>query len=475
MAIIDLPLNQNTLIMKRIISIVGFLVAIISCQEEKLLPLSNNASNSTLSNGSPSASSLLFGPVINSFTPSSGVAGITVTIFGSGFGSGIVNNQVTFSCSSLSPFCRVQATLLSASRTRIIVILPATAVTGRIIVKSFLPPFLSGTATSPTDFIVGDGSATITTLLPAYGLPGNAITINGTNFLNGGHVVNSVKFNGVDASFTTVTDTQIKAIVPAGATTGPVSVNVSGVILTSAGDFEILKDIPRDGLIALYPFKGNANDVSGNNLNGTVSEAVLAVDRFGKPGQSYNFDGINDYISMGNPTLLQISNKITISGWANINTFNSPPNPGQGAMAIITKLFFDPAVGGNPRKGYHIDQDFFGDGTPSLSTNIYASSGSTITSYLGLYVGGPVTQGSWIFFSLVIVNNNWKFYRDGVLTNEGTASVNVMDDGSLGDLTIGTYGGGFHFNGRIDDVAIYNRGLTAAEIQQLYQQTITKY
>ena len=52
------------------------------------------------------------------------------------------------------------------------------------------------------------------------------------------------------------------------------------------------------GLIAYYPFNGNANDESGNGNDGTVSGATLAADRFGMLNNAYAFDGIDDYIGI---------------------------------------------------------------------------------------------------------------------------------------------------------------------------------
>ena len=53
-----------------------------------------------------------------------------------------------------------------------------------------------------------------------------------------------------------------------------------------------------DGLVAYYPFNGNANDESGNQLHGTVDGATLTIDRFGNIDNAYNFDGDNDYIEV---------------------------------------------------------------------------------------------------------------------------------------------------------------------------------
>src|ERR1700689_1178920 len=51
------------------------------------------------------------------------------------------------------------------------------------------------------------------------------------------------------------------------------------------------------GLIAYYPFSGNANDATGNGNNGIPMNGVqLTTDRFGNPNSAYYFDGIDDYI-----------------------------------------------------------------------------------------------------------------------------------------------------------------------------------
>lgn len=52
------------------------------------------------------------------------------------------------------------------------------------------------------------------------------------------------------------------------------------------------------GLVASYPFNGNAIDESGNGNDGTVYGAVLTADRFGNPDSAYAFVGVNDYIDV---------------------------------------------------------------------------------------------------------------------------------------------------------------------------------
>ena len=53
------------------------------------------------------------------------------------------------------------------------------------------------------------------------------------------------------------------------------------------------------GLVAYYPFNGNANDESGNDHNGTVQGATLSTDRHGVNSRAYDFDGTDDQITVG--------------------------------------------------------------------------------------------------------------------------------------------------------------------------------
>ena len=65
------------------------------------------------------------------------------------------------------------------------------------------------------------------------------------------------------------------------------------------------------GLVAWYPFDGNASDMSGNGNDGTVYGATLGEDRNGEVGKAYEFDGLNDYISLSSFTL----SDFTLSNW----------------------------------------------------------------------------------------------------------------------------------------------------------------
>ena len=79
----------------------------------------------------------------------------------------------------------------------------------------------------------------------------------------------------------------------------------SGVAHAACGD---------DGLVAYYPFNGNANDESGCGNDGTVYDAGLAADRFGNPQSAYYFDGMEDYIRIENDETLN-PDSISVAAW----------------------------------------------------------------------------------------------------------------------------------------------------------------
>lgn len=227
----------------------------------------------------------------------------------------------------------------------------------------------------------------------------------------------------------------------------------------------IVIDIPRNGLVAFYPFNANANDESGNNLHGTVSGgATLVADRFTYANKAFSFDGINDYINAGNPVELQITNAITMSAWLRNTSFN--------AYSKILSKVQSTNTSGTEKHGYNLLLIATGSGQQNYGASIYYPGfGATGLNFAG---GASFTPNEWICFTFTIDGHNAKWYKNGV----EMFSVNnhqPLTASTLGNFLIGAgESGGFLFNGLIDDVAIYNHALTAQEVQQLYNQNISQ-
>jgi hypothetical protein len=88
------------------------------------------------------------------------------------------------------------------------------------------------------------------------------------------------------------------------------------------------------GLVAYYPFNGNANDASGNNINGSVINAALTTDRFNSPNSAYLFNGTNSYIQLPFSPLYDFGAKgsFSISVWVSPESGNIGP-----AQALVVK------------------------------------------------------------------------------------------------------------------------------------------
>ncbi|CAB1063452.1 hypothetical protein D1BOALGB6SA_8235, partial [Olavius sp. associated proteobacterium Delta 1] len=78
------------------------------------------------------------------------------------------------------------------------------------------------------------------------------------------------------------------------------------------------------GLVAYYPFNGNADDESGNGNHGVVNGATVTEDRFGNLGSAYEFDGVSSYIEIADNTALRISGTdFTLSAEVLVKSYNS--------------------------------------------------------------------------------------------------------------------------------------------------------
>jgi hypothetical protein len=159
-------------------------------------------------------------PTISSFTPSSGPVGSSVTITGTGFLAS--PKTVAFHGTDAG-------TPTSVTNTSMTVTVPAGATNGTITVTA-----PSGTGTSATSFTV-TGGPSITSFSPSGGAVGTTVSIYGAGFTG----ATAVRFHGTASAFDVVDDDEIEATVPAGATTGQITVVTPAGSATSASSFTV--------------------------------------------------------------------------------------------------------------------------------------------------------------------------------------------------------------------------------------------
>lgn len=198
--------------------------------------------------------------------------------------------------------------------------------------------------------------------------------------------------------------------------------------------------MPASGLVAWYPFSGNANDYSGNGNHGVNYGANDATDRSGNANSAYNFDGASQFVDVAltTPVDLNAAAGLTISTWCKLNDLS-------GLYGL--SLLYNSVTGE-------------GDG-------FYADYSSRFLANGGIYNG--VVAGNWynIVSTTDIATNTVSLYVNGVLQSTSAlgAARPVLDH-----LHIGKWSdyNGWYTNGKIDDISIYNRALTVAEVAQMY-------
>ncbi|MBU3677781.1 MAG: LamG domain-containing protein, partial [Chitinophagaceae bacterium] len=214
-----------------------------------------------------------------------------------------------------------------------------------------------------------------------------------------------------------------------------------------------------NGLVAKYSFFGNANDEIGTN-HGTVNGATLVADRFGIPNRAYKFDGFNgNSINLGNSNTLKPST-CSISLWAYIDStacyqsaFNYQP------FILTTNTSAPNAYYEAYSMGYYIAQ-------PKLLSINYQSGAATGTE---CFSQNNIITKRWYHLVFSFDNDSMSTYLDNVqLCSIPKAFTTTYDNGNvmLGKSTVVSKDA--YLNGRLDDIRIYNRRLTAAEVDTLY-------
>ena len=201
-------------------------------------------------------------PVVSGFSPTSGLPNTPVTITGNHF-SGTSN--VTFNGQA--------ANFTVNSDAQITASVPSGATTGPI---SITTP--QGTGSSFANFTVTTGPG-ISSFSPTSGRAGTTVTINGVG-LSG---TTNVSLNGItgvpSASFTIISDSQVTATVPSGATTGPINIISSSKSLSSSANFTVLSSAPPT-ISSFSPTSGPQGTlitVSGSNFTGATAVTLNSI------------------------------------------------------------------------------------------------------------------------------------------------------------------------------------------------------
>lgn len=226
-----------------------------------------------------------------------------------------------------------------------------------------------------------------------------------------------------------------------------------------------IAQIPTAGLLAYYPFDGNANDISGNANHGTVNGSTLVPDRFGLADKAYYFDGISNYIDCGtNPLMAPTTTQtISISVWI---------KPSFIAVDSYGRIICSKVVAYQPNNA-----NFYGAIVYTQPNKFNIRQNNAVVHSI---ISDEYDLEQWYHLVMVFQEgtNKTKLYVNGLLAKEETVSYSSAVSTApfmIGNMPQFGANDPFHFKGIIDDLAVYNKALSAAEVLAIYRYTPTNY
>ena len=222
--------------------------------------------------------------------------------------------------------------------------------------------------------------------------------------------------------------------------------------LTAASTVNTL-DILGDGsCVACYTMDGNANDLSGN-YNGTPTAITYAAGKFGQAGV---FNGSSSYAALPAGIVSALSSTgVTVSCFFKQNTINA-------VRGIVSDL---DSSGTNGTFEITLDAS-------NLLRISYGAAGNSAVS--GTRPITDTTSVHHIVVSFSKATSNILVYLDNVLYETISAPTGVTLVNSAAGAIGRRYSGGQYFNGMIDQMRIFNRALTANDVQAVYLEELPK-
>ena len=230
----------------------------------------------------------------------------------------------------------------------------------------------------------------------------------------------------------------------------------------TAKTLDDIQGLLKNGLVAYYPFTGNAGDSSGNNNHGTVNGATLTTDRFGNANKAYSFDGVNNFIQAVVQNLPLNNSARSFSAYIYTSllqdAFGTIVSYGEGVGVANAGKLNDVFVGTTTNRVYLANNEI---GTYTDLTNSIVNSWKHIVitydgvnlSNIKIYVDGQLqisTRFNSFNLTQLITTNSNLFI--------GKTSQTYAPNGQSTN---------YRFKGKLDDIRIYNRVLTQDEITYL--------
>ncbi len=223
------------------------------------------------------------------------------------------------------------------------------------------------------------------------------------------------------------------------------------MLFTIAASAQTPNYVPTSGLVAWWGFGGDANDASGNGNNLTVNGATLTTDRNGNANAAYSFNGFGNYL-----TKSSLSYNFSQTGAFSVSFWMKKTGNGEG-VALMS--------------GSGTSGNFIWLVQCDATKTIY---GTNKQGQPWTWLNGPAySTTQWEHYAAVYNNQTMEFYKNGVSVGTVSNTYTGTNTASLPFYIGSAIGPSGYIMGSIDDVGIWNRVLTPAEINQLYTNVLS--
>lgn len=207
---------------------------------------------------------------------------------------------------------------------------------------------------------------------------------------------------------------------------------------------------PPSGLISWWPGEGTANDTVSTK-NGTLQGGATFAS--GEVGLAFAFGTSGSYVHVPDSDLWAFgTSSFAIELWANFNAIpGSPYSEPRGGTLVA-----------NDEGPYNVKKWWFALGGGLLTFHINSPGLGSVFLVRAPFT--PVTN-QWYHLAVVRSGSVFTMFRDGVAIGSETNSMAIPNPSA--PLTIGR-AEDFYFNGRLDEVSVYNRALSAGEVAAIY-------
>ena len=199
------------------------------------------------------------------------------------------------------------------------------------------------------------------------------------------------------------------------------------------------------GLVLALGFNETAGTLTGDSSgaanHGTVREAQFVAGRF---GNALSFDGVNDWVTVADSASLDLSNTMTLEAWVN-------PRAAENWQTVLLKE-------GAGNMAYEL----YSNNDVNRPAAYFTGANGTIRAVTGT---AALAVGTWTHLAVTYDGANMRMYVNGVLVRTAARTGAIIPTDGVLHIGGNQVWGGEFFGGLIDELRVYNRALSAAEIQ----------